>query len=100
MIKNAKGQYYAVECETLEENNKVFSLCGYNTIRNYYRYATTNGGCVNCVDYVINIYEVIKFKDWIKQPSMITIPIDDYNRLRKLEIKEQIKKLKKELKGL
>ena len=30
----------------------------------------------------------------------ITIPIDDYNRLRKLEIKKQIKKLKKELKGL
>ena len=27
----------------------------------------------------------------------ITIPIDDYNRLRKLEIKKQIKKLKKEL---
>ena len=30
----------------------------------------------------------------------ITIPIDDYDRLRKLEIKNQIKKLKKELKGL
>ncbi|MBQ0140397.1 MAG: hypothetical protein KBT36_14020 [Kurthia sp.] len=27
----------------------------------------------------------------------ITIPIEDYNRLRKLEIKQQIKKLKKEL---
>ena len=36
MIKNAKGQYYAVKCEMLEESNKVFSLCGYNTIRNYY----------------------------------------------------------------
>lgn len=30
----------------------------------------------------------------------ITIPIEDYNRLRRLEIKKQIKKLKKELKGL
>ena len=34
------------------------------------------------------------------QPTMISLPIKDYNRLRKLEIKEQIKKLKKELKGL
>ena len=36
MILNEKGQYYAVKCEMLEENNRVFSLCGYNTIRNYY----------------------------------------------------------------
>lgn len=35
-----------------------------------------------------------------KQPQTITLPIDDYNRLRKLEIKQQIKKLKKELKRL
>lgn len=32
-----------------------------------------------------------------KEPESITLPIDDYNRLRKLEIKQQIKKLKKEL---
>ena len=96
MIKNAKGQYYAVKCETLEENDKVFSLCGYNTISNYYKYATTDDGCVDCIDDIINTHEVINFKDWIKQPSIITIPIEDYNRLRKLEIKEQIRKLKKE----
>ena len=30
----------------------------------------------------------------------ITLPIEDYNRLRKLEIKNEIKRLKKELKGL
>lgn len=98
-IKNAKGQYYAVKCETLEESNKVFSLCGYNTIPNYYRYATTDNGCVDCIDEIINTHELIKFKDWVKlgnEPIMITIPIEDYNRLRKLEIKEQIRKLKKE----
>ena len=36
----------------------------------------------------------------INEPESITLPIGDYNRLRKLEIKKQIKKLKKELKGL
>ena len=46
-----------------------------------------------------------KPKDWregVEELNFltITIPIDDYNRLRKLEIKKQIKKLKKELKGL
>ena len=43
-------------------------------------------------------YFIEKYKP--KQPESITLPIDDYNRLRKLEIKQQIKKLKKELKGL
>ena len=59
----------------------------------------------NKTDYFIKKH---KPKDWwmgveeLKEytPLTITIPIDDYNRLRKLEIKKQIKKLKKELKGL
>lgn len=33
-------------------------------------------------------------------PESITLPIEDYNRLRKLEIKSEIKRLKRELKGL
>ena len=102
MIKNAKGQYYAVECETLEENNRVFDILGTEKVTNYYKYSTTNDGI--CDDELKrNEFDIIKFKDWIKlteQPIMITIPIEDYNRLRKLEIKEQIRKLKKELKGL
>lgn len=62
MIKNDKGQYYAVKCETLEENNKVFSLCGYNTIRNYYE----GGGKENQHTLVVGVCQ---------------------NRLRKLDIK-------------
>lgn len=45
----------------------------------------------------INIF-IEKYKP--KEPAMVTIPIEDYNRLRKLEIKAEIKKLKRELKGL
>ena len=35
-----------------------------------------------------------------QQPQSITLPIEDYNRLGKLELKAEIKRLKKELKGL
>lgn len=45
----------------------------------------------------INIF-IEKYKP--KEPIMITLPIEDYNRLRKLEIKQEIKRLKRELKGL
>ena len=98
MIKNAKGQFYAVECETLEENNRVFEILGTIKVTNYYKYSTTDNGIYDN-DLKRNEFDIIKFKDWIKlteQPTMITMPIEDYNRLRKLEIKEQIRKLKKE----
>ena len=34
------------------------------------------------------------------EPQSITLPIEDYNRLRKLELKAEIKRLKKEYKSL
>ena len=46
----------------LEENNRVFSLCGYNTIRNYYE----GGGKENQHTLVVGVCQ---------------------NKLRKLEIK-------------
>lgn len=53
-------------------------------------------------DYFIDKYKPKDWREGIEGLNFltITIPIDDYNRLRKLEIKQQIKKLKKELKGL
>ena len=103
MIINAKGQYYAVECETLEENNRVFDILGGRRLSTYLNYATTDDKAYNVTSNFTTNYQIVPFKYWIKlteQPIMITIPIKDYNRLRKLEIKQEIKKLKKELKGL
>ena len=41
---------------------------------------------------------IAKYKP--KDPVMVTLPIEDYNRLRKLEIKAEIKRLRKEYKLL
>ena len=103
-IKNDKGQYYAVECKTLEENNKVFEFINKNKISSFWRFATTDDLMYNNTGSISSNYEIINFKDWINlpanKPQIISLPIEDYNRLRKLEIKQEIKKLKKELKGL
>lgn len=51
--------------------------------------------------YEINLQQFKElFKNSMKEPVMITLPIEDYNRLRKLEIKQEIKRLKRELKRL
>lgn len=102
-IKNDKGQHYAVECETLEENNVVFKFIKACLINNFRKYITTDDNISNLTDK-LNDYEIIKFKDWVQlhpnTTEWISLPIEDYNRLKKLEIKQEIKKLKKELKGL
>ena len=79
MILNGKGQFYAVECETLEENNRVFEILGTRKVTNYYKYSTTDNGIYDN-DLKRNEFDIIKFKYWIKlteQPTMITIPIED-----------------------
>lgn len=104
-IKNEHGQFYAVECKTLEENNKVFEFINTVKIEKFHMYATTNDNIYENTPRLSNRYELITFNDWINLPKdpiteWISLPIEDYNRLRKLEIKQEIKKLKKELKGL
>lgn len=42
----------------------------------------------------------IKLSDFFPNPAMVTLPIEDYNHLRILELKHEIKKLKKELKSI
>ena len=56
-------------------------------------------------DYINRNRKEIKLEEFLnnfgsKAITSITIPIEDYNRLRKLEIKQEIKRLKKELKEL
>lgn len=101
MIKNNKGQYYAVECENLFQMNEVLQKLNRRKFSDYAKYVSTGNG--RFISSEIYNHEIIQFNDWMKltqQPETITLPIEDYNRLRKLEIKKEIKRLKKELKGL
>lgn len=83
-------------------NYLVFDNYWYRTNGSEYKTKITYNEFLNNFGKMTETEELLEIVDGSITCDTITItlPIEDYNRLRKLEIKQEIKRLKKELKGL